>query len=190
MTNAEYPTARRDDLVVQETDSEVLVYDLKSNKASCLNSTAALVWNQCDGRKNVDEITKAVSAFTESQVSTDVINLALSQLSKSRLLEGQYSFEAGTDRVSRREVIKKIGLSSAIALPAVVTLLAPEAQAQVSACNAGAICTCTISGMDAQANPGQACAPAGTGGCSTSGMCTCMATNSGTPVSPGVCAVI
>ncbi len=190
MTNAEYPTARRDDLVVQETDSEVLVYDLRSNKASCLNSTAALVWNQCDGTKNVDEISKAVSASTESRISTDVVSLALSQLSKSRLLQEQHIFNAGSDRVSRREVIKKIGLSSAVALPVIVTLLAPEAQAQASACNVGATCTCTISGMDAQANPGQACAPAGTGGCSTSGMCTCMATNSGTPVSPGVCAVI
>src|SRR5262245_671974 len=181
MTNAEYPTARRDDLVVQETDNEVLVYDLKSNKASCLNSTASLVWNHCDGRKDVGEITKAVSAFTGSKVSTDVVNLALSQLSKSRLLKDQYTFDAGPDRVSRREVIKKIGLSSAVALPVVVTLLAPEARAQASACNVGAICNCTVSGMDAQTAPGQACAPAGTGGCSTSGMCTCMATNSGTP---------
>src|SRR5262245_56005745 len=102
MKNAEYPTARRDDLVVQETDGEVLVYDVRSNKASCLNSTAALVWNQCDGRKNVNDITEAVSTFTKNKVSSDVINLALSQLSKSRLLQEQYTFNSGTDRVSRR----------------------------------------------------------------------------------------
>ena len=191
MTNAEYPTARRDDLVVQETDDEVLVYDLRTNKASCLNSTAALVWKECDGTKNVDQITGAVSVASKTSVQRDLVRFALSELSKNRLLVRPHQDDSFSNRISRRQLVKKIGLSSAIAVPVVVSLLAPPAYAQASACNVGTICTCTISGMDAQANPGQACAPAGTGGCNSMvGGCTCMATNSGTPVSPGVCAVI
>ena len=145
MTNAEYPAARRDDLVVQETDDEVLVYDLRSNKASCLNSTAALVWSQCDGTRSLDEITEAVSTGAKEEVSTDLIRLALSQLSKGRLLEGNYALEDCTDRISRRELIKRIGLTSTIALPVVASMVAPSAvQAQTCVGNDG---VCTTSGQ-------------------------------------------
>jgi len=188
MTNAEYPTARRDDLVVQETDDEVLVYDLKTNKASCLNSTASLVWKQCDGTKNVEEITEAVSAAVEATVSEDLVKLALSELSTNRLLVRPHSEDSFPDRLSRRQLVKKIGLSSAIAVPVVISLLAPPAYAQASACNIGVTCTCTISGMDA-GGFGMACAPPNTGGCSTATMCVCLAQNNGNPVSPGVCGI-
>ncbi len=43
------PLARKADLVTKEVADEVLVYDLKSHKAHCLNQTAALVWKYCDG---------------------------------------------------------------------------------------------------------------------------------------------
>ena len=188
MTNAEYPTARRDDLVVQETDDEILVYDLRSNKASCLNPTAALVWKQCDGKKNVDEITGAVSIAANAPVPKDLVTFALSELSTNRLLMRPHGDDSLSNGMSRRQLIRKIGLSSAIAIPVVISLLAPPAYAQASACNIGVNCTCTISGMDA-GGAGMACAPPNTGGCSTGLMCVCLATNSGTPVSPGVCGV-
>jgi hypothetical protein len=35
---------------------EVLIYDLKQHKAHCLNKTAALVWNHCDGETSVSEM--------------------------------------------------------------------------------------------------------------------------------------
>ena len=41
------PKSRTDNLVVQEMNDEVLVYDLDSNKAVCLNETAAIVWKSC-----------------------------------------------------------------------------------------------------------------------------------------------
>jgi hypothetical protein len=142
MTNAEYPTARRDDLVVQETDDEVLVYDLRTNKASCLNSTAALVWNHCDGTRDVDEITGLVSIAAKREVSTDVIRLALSQLSRGALLERDVAIAARTDGVSRRELVKRIGLTSTIALPVVASMVAPSAvQAQTCVGNDGACTT-------------------------------------------------
>jgi len=140
MTKAEYPAARRDELVIQEPENEVLIYDLRSNKASCLNSTAAMVWNQCDGTKSIAEISGAVSAQAKTEVSTEIVELALSQLSKNRLLEMDYN--AGSDRLSRRELIKKIGLSSAVVLPVVVSLVAPTAAHANSSCIAGGLCTC------------------------------------------------
>ena len=52
------PVARKEGLVIQEMPDEVLVYDLETNKAHCLNKTAAFVWNACDGKNSVAEITK------------------------------------------------------------------------------------------------------------------------------------
>lgn len=37
------PLARSEGLVIQEMPDEVLVYDLETNKAHCLNETAAFV---------------------------------------------------------------------------------------------------------------------------------------------------
>ena len=44
------PVARQEGLVIQEMPDEVLVFDLKTNKAHCLNETAAFVWKACDGK--------------------------------------------------------------------------------------------------------------------------------------------
>jgi len=43
---AQLPLARKDQLIVKEVDDEVLVYDLKTDQAHCLNKTAALVWKE------------------------------------------------------------------------------------------------------------------------------------------------
>ena len=37
------PTARKNDLVIQELPDELLIYDLSRNKALCLNQTAKLI---------------------------------------------------------------------------------------------------------------------------------------------------
>lgn len=50
ISNDFYPIARKTDLVIQEADDEVLIYDLSTNKASCLNKTAAFVWQNCTER--------------------------------------------------------------------------------------------------------------------------------------------
>ena len=140
MMKAEYPAARRDELVIQEPENEVLIYDLRSNKASCLNSTAAMVWNQCDGTKSVDDISRAVSAEAKTEVSADMVELAVLQLSKNHLLKKKYN--VGSEGLSRRELIRKIGLSSAVALPLVLSMVAPTAAHANSSCITGGTCTC------------------------------------------------
>ena len=47
------PLVKSEGLVVQETGNEMLDYNLLTNKAICLNQTAALVWNNCDGIRGV-----------------------------------------------------------------------------------------------------------------------------------------
>lgn len=56
--NAQNPVARQSGLVVQEMPEEVLVYDLETNKAHCLNQSAAFVWKSCDGKNSVMDIVR------------------------------------------------------------------------------------------------------------------------------------
>ena len=121
------PKSRKEDLVVQETNGEVLIYDLRSDKAFCLNETSALVWNACDGSKDVNEIRSEVSKKLKKDADDDLIWLALDQLTEQKLLSSEGSTISPLKGISRREVIKRIGITSAIALPVVLSLVAPKA---------------------------------------------------------------
>ncbi|MER3632345.1 MAG: hypothetical protein C4325_09415 [Blastocatellia bacterium] len=124
MNILELPNARKRGLVVQELPNEVLVYDLERDEAHCLNETAAAVWRACDGKKSVPEIASAVRLSLGEHVSDDVIWLAIDDLAEHRLLEGK--IDKRFDRISRREVIRRLGVASMAALPVIATLSAPK----------------------------------------------------------------
>ena len=147
MNNPQKPVARQDGLVVQEMPDEVLVFDLETNKAHCLNQTAAFVWKACDGKNSVAEITRLFGSQSGKPVEEDLIWLAIDQLSENNLLEEQ--IKADFKNQTRREVIKKIGLAAVIALPLVSSLIAPTAAWAVT-CTAstdGTACTQGIGGV-------------------------------------------
>lgn len=130
------PRGRTDDIVVQELNGEVLVYDLRDNRAMCLNETSAAVWQACDGSSSVAEIAKKFG-------NEDLVWLALDQLKKEKLLD--HAPETNVfEGMSRREVIKKIGMGTAVAIPVIAGLVAPSAASAVScgvACQAQGDCT-------------------------------------------------
>jgi len=132
MNNSQRPTARTAGLVIQEVPNEVLVYDLDTNKAHCLNQSAAIVWKSCDGKNSISEIAKLVEEQAGGKVTDEFVWLAIDQLSQNNLLESEVaiSFEGR----SRREVIKKIGLASVIAVPVIASLVAPRSAMASSSC--------------------------------------------------------
>ncbi len=132
-----YPKARSENLVVQEMDDETLVYDLKTHEAHCLNKTAAFVWNNCSGNRSIDEIARSVESKFGHPVDGDLVRLAIKQLEDKGLLKE--SGISGLAMPSRRELIKKIGIASAIAIPIVASLVAPVGVMAAS-------CTCTTPG--------------------------------------------
>jgi hypothetical protein len=135
------PEARREGLVVQEMSDEVLVYDRERNRAHCLNRTAALVWNHCDGNSSVAEMARAIAEETSVPVDEDLIWLGVDQLSKTHLLRERAQMPEHKAGLSRREVMRRIGLTAAVALPVVTSIVAPTA-AQASNCLAsGQACT-------------------------------------------------
>ena len=130
------PIACKDDLIVREVEGETLVYDLKSHKAHCLNRTAALVWKHCDGKRTVGQVTRKIEAEMGQPVSQEVVWIALDQLERLKLLQAPIERVHGTARISRREAVRRLGITTAVALPLVTSIIAPEAvQAASTPCS-------------------------------------------------------
>lgn len=125
------PAARYEGIICKEVDGELLIYDLDRNKAHCLNSTAAFVWQHCDGQTSLRELARAVSEALETPFGETVIEMALTQLGRDHLL-CETSKEVVAD-LSRRALVRRLGLS-ALLLPLITTITAPSALAATSNC--------------------------------------------------------
>ena len=138
------PKSRTEDLVIQEANGEKLIYDLRTNKALCLNETSALVWEACNGSRDVSEIGGYVSQKLDSEANDDLIWLALDQLRRADLITSDTAVENRFEGISRREVIRKIGLGSMVALPIVASIVAPTALHAQTCLPAGTVAGGTI----------------------------------------------
>ncbi len=125
------PLARQQNLILRELSDEMLVYDSKSDKAHCLNRTSALVWKYCDGHNTVKEITRLLTKELNVPIKDDLVWLALQQLDRNQLLEEGLERPIGMEHLSRRKLLRKY-LPATLALPVIISLTAPAAQAQGS----------------------------------------------------------
>ena len=157
MGEASHPQARHEGLVIRELPDELLVYDAETREAHCLNETAASVWKLCDGRTSVPEIAATLSATAGTEIDEDVVWLALEDLWKRDLLVGE---PAPTDEaaMSRSQLLRRSGIAAAIAVPVVMSVVAPTAAHAA---------TCIPSGQPC--SPGQTCCP--NTACPGSGTC-------------------
>lgn len=128
------PVGRQQDVVVQEFYNEVLIYDLKANKAFSLNQSSALIWRLLDGSRTVSDIAGNLSGRFDSPVTEDFVWLALEQLKRDHLLENPFITTLPFNGLSRREVIRKVGFASLVALPIITSLVAPTAAHAQSSC--------------------------------------------------------
>jgi hypothetical protein len=136
------PLARKEGLLVEELPHEVLVYDLERDKAHCLNPTAALIWKHCDGRTSVREMLRLLEKSLATSVDEDVVWCALNQLEKDKLLQEPLAWPVGMERISRRELVRRLGIGAAIAIPLITSIVAPTvAYAGSPTCNFGDSCT-------------------------------------------------
>jgi hypothetical protein len=125
------PLARTRNLVVREVSDELLIYDLDNDKAHCLNKSAALVWKNCNGTVTIPDLAQLLASELQSPIDEDFIWLALDQLQKFHLLEQEVARPAGVHALSRRQLMKGLGVAAVVALPLVISLVAPTAlQAQ------------------------------------------------------------
>jgi hypothetical protein len=154
MSETRQPMARKNELVIQEMPEETLVYDLKTNKAHCLNQTASLVWKNCNGNNEAADIAKILEKELKAPVHEDLVWLAIDQLGKDNLLESQMAIPTANNGLSRREVIRRIGLASVIALPVVASLVAPNAALAAVSCACTSPANCAVPGCPANCNLG------------------------------------
>jgi hypothetical protein len=129
------PQSRSEDLLSTELPDGLLVYDLTRDHGHFLNQTAALIWHSCDGRTNVAELAQRL-AGRELPNHEEVVWLALERLSKAHLL--CEPLPRPLTGMSRRRVIRKLGLAGLAALlPAVVSLTAPTPAVAASGVGGG-----------------------------------------------------
>jgi hypothetical protein len=73
--NTSVPT-RREGVTLQRVGPEAILYDKPNGRAHVINNSAARLWELCDGRAAVGEITAAFAksyAMPVSDVQADVI---------------------------------------------------------------------------------------------------------------------
>ena len=133
------PLARKSNIVIQKLKDETLIYDLRNDKAYCLNETSAFVWQLCNGKNSAQDIADEMSNQMKSLVGTNVVWLALDQLVNDGLLENGEELQNRFAGISRRAVVKKIGFGSLVALPVISAIVAPKAIYAQSCVGAGTL---------------------------------------------------
>ena len=120
-----------DKLIVEELADELMIYDPDRNKAFCLNQTAAFVWNHCDGTKTIAEITALMGQQAGRAVDEQIVRIALNVLAKDELLSPSSIVQPVASAVTRRGVLKKLGVG-AVAAPLVTVLFVSPDKAHAS----------------------------------------------------------
>jgi hypothetical protein len=134
------PLARKEGLLIERLSDEVLVYDLARKKAHCLNQAAALIWDHCDGKTSVKEMAHILRERLDPRADEELIWFGLREIGRKHLLETESVRPSGKNKMSRRELIRKIGLVASV--PAVMSILAPRASAAASC-----VIPCAVSGQ-------------------------------------------
>jgi hypothetical protein len=140
--NAErMPRARQHGLIIEDLPGEVLVYDSERDRAHCLNQTAALVWKYCDGKTTVSQMARSLERdLNTTSVDERMVSYALEQLSKDHLLEESFVPAAMLSGLTRRQMVRALGIAAVIAVPVVTSIVVPTAQAATSCSSPGQPC--------------------------------------------------
>ena len=111
------PLARTDELIVEEAEEELLIYDDRTAAAHCLSGPAAAVWRECDGQ------TSATRIAAKLGLDRETVSLALAQLEQCELLE-----VPRLEGMTRRDAtfkLAKVGAAAAFAGPLIYSIAAP-----------------------------------------------------------------
>lgn len=134
------PRARTTELLIEELEDELLVYDLAADRAHRLNPTAATVFRQADGTRTVQDIVDALAKQVGVLADEDLVLITLDELVEAGLVEDYATRSTKDARSSRRKFIQRAGAvgAAAAALPIVHSIIAPTvAQAQSPGCEPG-----------------------------------------------------
>ena len=124
------PRARTDDLVTEELDDELLIYDHTNKRGHCLDATATRVWRACDGHSDVSALSEAL------ELDAEVVRRALDELEALELLDtqGVKVVQAGSgngDGLTRRQLARRSATVGAgvAAAPLIYSIAVPSSAA-------------------------------------------------------------
>jgi hypothetical protein len=141
-TGAEFPKARSKDVLTEEVGGELLVFDTQSNRAHCLNGSAAAIWQHCDGKRSLAQLAQHLFPDLESVEGEQLVRVGVERLRRRRLLEGDAT-ERRVD-LSKRHMIKKMAIVAAaagIAAPIISSVVAPTSSYAFSCLPRGMPCS-------------------------------------------------
>jgi len=126
------PKSRKDRIVVQEVNKEVLLYDLDNDRVHCLNPMTSVIWRHADGNATVQTLLELARKEVDGDADEAGVQDALERLSDAGLLVEPVKPAAG-DHQSRRDVIRRAAVAGGAlaASVAITSIMAPTpAQAQ------------------------------------------------------------
>jgi coenzyme PQQ synthesis protein D (PqqD) len=124
--------ARNEELIIKDLPDELLVYDLKSHKAYCLNGTAAFIWKHCDGGTLPGDIAGLMEEKWGTPVTEEAVWFALDKLGKADLLQERITLPEAYAGMSRRSAMRRLGFGALLAVPVVMSIVAPTPGAAAS----------------------------------------------------------
>jgi hypothetical protein len=132
---------KRKETVVRQLRDELLVYDKATNKAHCLNESAAEIWNLCDGKRTLADIVPLLKKKAKAPIDEQMLWMALIKLERAGLLQNNIPLSGPVHTLSRREASRKMGATAAaLAVPVIASILVPKAGAAVSCSTLGGVC--------------------------------------------------
>jgi hypothetical protein len=138
----ENPLARSENLVVEEVAGELLIYDTSTDRAHCLNESAAAIWRHCDGTRSVDKLANHLFPKLEASDATQIVRVGVERLRRRHLIEGALIKDAKVD-LSKRQMLKKVAILAAAAgvvAPLISSIVAPSPAYAFSCLKSGVSC--------------------------------------------------
>jgi hypothetical protein len=119
-------------LIARTIGDELLLFDEETSAAHCLNGIAGEMWMACEGRSSAASVTEFLRPRWPD-IEEEVVWASLSKLAAAGLLEETTVLE--NISAGRRDLIRKLGFTAAVALPiAITSVLIPTAAAAASPC--------------------------------------------------------
>jgi hypothetical protein len=133
----------RPGLLRHELDGQVLIYDAREDRVHLLDTTTGHVFELLQEEGKTRESIVSELASRMNSIETDsLLQLSLDELRKAELLDEAATAMPALSDISRRDLLRKVGLAGAAAvlIPAIATLTATSAYAQASCLPSGARC--------------------------------------------------
>jgi hypothetical protein len=111
-------------LHVEKLGNELCLYDWQRMEVHTLNSTAALIWELCDGQTSPTQMAEKLQAELNAPQAEVLVWLTLARLEKAHLLREAVVKPTGHKTLTRRELLKGLGVA-AVLLPVVSSIVAP-----------------------------------------------------------------